>query len=386
MGKISARLFLDWPLLIASLLIVGAGLVTMNSIGVHADFFSRQVVWLIAGLFVFFILLFPDYRFLRTSRTVMILYGAILFILTLLFALGSVFKGAQSWFDLGLFAFQPSDPAKIVLIILLAKYFSRRHVEIADIRHILISGGYALLIALLVLMQPDFGSAVIIFLIWLGMVVVSGISLKHLGTLVGVGAVAFFMLWNFAFAPYQKDRIMTFIHPLTDITGAGYNAYQSMVAVGSGQLLGKGVGYGSQSRLSFLPEYETDFIFAAFAEEWGFIGVVLLFSLFGIVVWRVLRIAREGETNFESLFAAGVAIMFIAHFAVHVGMNMGILPITGTTIPFMSYGGSNLMTNFIALGILMGMAKYRRLGASDPSQHEIIPTLSEGRAQRSRVV
>ena len=165
---------------------------------------------------------------------------------------------------------------------------------------------------------------------------------------------------------------MTFLNPYTDIQGAGYNAYQSMVAVGSGQIVGKGIGYGTQSKLQFLPEYETDFIFAAFAEEWGFIGVTLLLLLYGIVIWRILQNARYGLSNFEILFGVGVAIMFISHITIHIGMNIGLLPVTGTTIPFMSYGGSHIITEYAALGILMGMNRYRRTVSREEAGREIV--------------
>jgi rod shape determining protein RodA len=151
---------------------------------------------------------------------------------------------------------------------------------------------------------------------------------------------------------------MTFLDPLSDIQGAGYNAYQSTVAIGSGEMFGKGIGYGTQSKLLFLPEYETDFIFAAYAEEWGMVGVVLLFVLFSIVVWRLMHHAINGDTNFEKLFAAGVCMLLVAHFFVHIGMNIGLLPVTGTTIPFLSYGGSHLLTEFLAIGMVMGMSRY----------------------------
>jgi rod shape determining protein RodA len=234
------------------------------------------------------------------------------------------------------------------------------------------SGFYAALLAFLVLIQPDFGSAIIIALIWFGMVLVSGISKKHLIAVLLAGALLFGGLWSFAFEDYQKDRIRTFLNPLTDLQGTGYNAYQSTVAVGSGELLGKGVGYGTQSKLKFLPEYETDFIFAAFAEEWGFIGVALIFLLFSMVILRIVYYALHGATNFESFFAVGVAIFFLAHFVINVGMNIGLLPITGTTVPFLSYGGSHLVTEFAALGILMGMRRYSRAVHRDSMENEIV--------------
>lgn len=274
--------------------------------------------------------------------------------------IGEVTLGAQSRFDFGFFSLQPSDPAKLVLIIVLSKYFAKRHEMIGDFSHIFISGIYAITIFGLVFIQPDFGSAIILFFVWLGMILVSGIKFRHLLTVFLLGAVALGLMWQFVFFDYQKERIMTFIDPLSDIQGAGYNAYQSTVAIGSGELFGKGIGYGTQSKLLFLPEYETDFIFAAFAEEWGVVGVVLLFVLFAVVVWRLLHHAVGGATNFERLFASGVCILFIAHFFVHIGMNIGLLPVTGTTIPFLSYGGSHLVTEFLAVGMVMGMCRYTK--------------------------
>jgi rod shape determining protein RodA len=247
---------------------------------------------------------------------------------------------------------------KIVLIAMLAKYFSRRHVEIAHVRHIIVSGLYAFIPFVLILLQPDFGSAMIIFFIWLGMIMVSGVSKRHLFIVAAVGALAFSLAWLFVFQPYQKDRIKTFIHPLADIRGTGYNAFQSTVATGSGQFWGKGVGYGTQSRLKFLPEYQTDFIFSAFAEEWGFVGVVMVFLLFGLIIWRLFASAMVGASNFETLFTIGVAIYLMCHFVIHVGMNIGLLPVTGLPLPFMSYGGSHLLTEFVGLGIANGMRRY----------------------------
>ncbi len=352
---------IDWVLFWTSLLLAGAGLVTMYSFAGDNPFFNRQIIWLCISIFLFFVLSTLDFRFLRRTEVVSgLLLGAIL-VLGATLAVGAIFQGAARWLDLGLFAVQPSDPAKVVIIIVLAKYFSRRHVEIAHIRHILVSGMYVAILAGLVFLQPDFGSAIIIGLLWLGLVLVSGISKKHLLAVFGIGMCSAMGLWMFVLEDYQKDRITTFLNPYTDLQGAGYNAYQSTIAVGSGQLFGKGIGYGTQSKLQFLPEYQTDFIFAAFAEEWGLVGSTLLLLLYGIVIWRIVAIARLASSNFEMLFASGVAILFMTHIIIHVGMNVGVLPVTGTTIPFMSYGGSHLVTEFVALGILMGMRKYGRV-------------------------
>lgn len=363
---------IDWTLFAALVPLLLAGLVTMDSFGGENYFFEKQLIWVGVSIVIFFVFSFIDFRFLRRSGVVMSLYLGAVFLLSLLFVLGSIFQGAQSWFNVGLFTIQPSDPAKLVLVLLLAKYFSRRHVEIAHFKHILISGFYAGVIFLLVLVQPDFGGAIIVALVWLGMVLASGISKKHLAIVCTVAVVGGLFCWFFIFADYQKARIYTFLNPLADVQGAGYNAYQATIAIGSGELFGKGIGYGTQSRLQFLPEYETDFIFAAFAEEWGFVGVLLLFLLFSIVIWRILVNALHGATNFETFFGIGVAILLMSHFILHVGINLGLLPVTGTTIPFLSYGGSHLITEFAALGILMGQRAYSRGVHRDDIKNEFL--------------
>jgi rod shape determining protein RodA len=362
----------DWPMFVATLPLILAGLITMNSFTAESYFFNRQLVWVAISLGVFFGASLIDWRFLRKSSAVTAIYSGWLFVLVALLAIGQISRGAQSWFSLGGISFQPADFMKIILIIVLAKYFSRRHVEIAHIRHIIVSGLYAFIPFALILLQPDFGSAMIIFAIWLGMVVVSGVSKKHLLAVFLIGVATLSFAWLFLFAPYQKDRIMTFIHPLADIRGAGYNAFQSTIAVGSGQIFGKGLGYGTQSRLEFLPEYETDFIFAAFAEEWGFIGVIIVFFLFGVIIWRLMQSARLGASNFETLFSVGLAIMLMVHFLIHVGMNSGILPVTGLPLPFMSYGGSHLLAEFLGLGMVAGMRRYALSYHRDDIKNEFI--------------
>lgn len=366
------KLSIDWWLFGAVLPLLGAGLATMNSFVEDTPHFEKQVIWIAVSISIFLFLSFFDFRFLRRTGIIVALFALGATLLSLVLVFGKTVKGSQSWFDFGFFSFQPSDPIKLVLILLLAKYFSRRHIEIAHFKHILVSGFYAFIIFLLVLLQPDFGSAIIIFLIWFGMVLVSGISKKHLLIVFLVASVGFAGAWAYGFKEYQKNRIKNFFHPLTDVRGTGYNAYQSTIAVGSGQIFGKGIGLGSQSKLKFLPEYQTDFIFAAFAEEWGFVGVILLFILFGIVMWRVLANALHGATNFEILFGAGLAILFMSHFIINVGMNIGLLPVTGTTIPFLSYGGTHLLTTFTGLGILMGMRRYRRDAHKDSIKNEFL--------------
>lgn len=334
------------------------GLATMYSHVGENFYFNRQLIWIMFSTGLFFLALIPDYRFLRTGNTTFYLFlGVIVALLGVAF-FGEDVMGARQRFDLGFFSLQVSDPAKLVLIALLAKYFAKRHEMIGDFKHVLVSGLYTLVIFALVFLQPDFGSAMILFFIWFGMVLVAGIRFRHVAVVFLIGSIALSGLWQFAFYDYQKERIMTFLDPLSDISGSGYNAYQSTVAVGSGELFGKGIGYGTQSKLLFLPEYETDFIFAAFAEEWGLVGVLILFSLFSVLIWRILKHAAAGASNFEKLFALGVAIFLLAHFFIHIGINIGLLPVTGTTIPFLSYGGSHLVTEFVAVGMVLAMRRY----------------------------
>ena len=364
---------IDWLLVFFIVPIVLAGLVTMKSFapleGLN-DLFNKQLIWISLSLVVFFIFSFLDFRFLKRTDVLVTLFLTLSGILIILFILGTVSHGAKSWFNFGGFSFQPADAMKLVLVLVLAKYFSRRHVEIKNIKHIFISGLYALIPFVLVMLQPDFGSAIIIFFIWFGMTLASGISKKHLLFVFVSGAIIFGLLWTFAFAPYQKTRIVNFLNPTADIHGSGYNSIQSTIAVGSGQITGKGLGFGTQSRLKFLPEYQSDFIFAAFSEEWGFIGSLLIFLLFCLVIWRILYFASLSSSNFETFFAIGIAIFLMSHILINIGMNLGLLPVTGITLPLMSYGGSHLLVEFAGLGILMSMQRNARPVHRDDIKNE----------------
>ena len=366
---------IDWLLVLFILPIILAGLVTMKSFSTlegGSVFFNKQIIWVAVSFLVFFVCSFIDFRFLKRTDVLVSIFLFASFILFLLFVLGHVSNGAKSWFNFSYFSFQPVDMMKLVLVLILAKYFSRRHVEIGDIKHIFISGFYAFVPLVLVLLQPDFGSAMIIGFIWLGMVLVSGIRKTHLFLVFAGGLLVFLSLWFFVFAPYQKARIMNFINPLADMHGTGYNALQSTIAVGSGQIFGKGLGFGTQSRLKFLPEAQTDFVFAAFSEEWGLIGSLLILVLYSLVIWRILYNTTLGSSNFEILFGMGMAIFFMSQIFINVGMNIGIMPITGIPLPFMSYGGSHLLTEFAGLGILMSMRRYSRIAHRDQMKNEFL--------------
>ncbi|KKS94858.1 rod shape-determining protein RodA [Candidatus Giovannonibacteria bacterium RIFCSPLOWO2_01_FULL_43_160] len=371
---------LDWAPLLAALMLVLLGLVTMKSFGQGGDyFFTRQIIWALAGLLAFFIsAIFIDWSFLKTNSIfLLMLYLGLVLTLFLLILTGQAVKGASSWLKIGGLTIEPVELLKPVLVLVLAKYFSKRHVEIARFVHLFISFVYAAVPMALVMLQPDLGSAIVLGAIWLGMALVGGIKLRHLIFLFFTGLLITTIAWNFFLLPYQKTRMTAFINPQNDIRGSGYHAQQSVIAIGSGEIFGKGIGLGTQSRLEFLPEHETDFIFAAFAEEWGFVGVLFLLLFFGIIIWRILRTGIYGESNFEKLYAAGLAILLLFQSAIHIGMNSGVLPITGLGMPFLSYGGSSLVSFFLALGILESFSLRKKgifIGTEDRFKEGILGT------------
>lgn len=351
---------IDWSIIVAISPLLLAGLTTMTSFGSQSALFEKQFIWVVVGLACMFAVARIDVRFLRESRFVVIAYICSLALLVLVLIFGKTVKGAKSWFDFGGFSFQPTDVVKLLVVIVLAKYFSKRHVVIGQLKHLLISSIYVLIPIGLIMLQPDFGSAMVIAMLWLGMALVAGISRKHILFVLGAGVLVFSISWLFLFKPYQKARITSFVNPTSDIRGSGYNAYQSVIAVGSGGALGKGLGYGTQSRLNFLPEYQTDFVFAAFSEEWGFFGSFLVLFCFCFLLWRLKVHATRGASNFETLFCVGYMLLIFGHVIVNIGMNIGIMPVTGIPLPFMSYGGSHLLGEFVALGIVLAMTRYER--------------------------
>lgn len=348
----------DWLLLGAVLLLISIGLLSLFSLsGVSAfPFFRRQIVWAGIGLVGLAASSFIDFRIFRTQGTAVLLFYA--FTVTLLLAVLLVslqIRGVEAWLRVGGVQIQPVEFAKIALVVLLAKFFSRRHAEIYRIRHLAVSGIYTGVPAGLVLLQPDVGSAAVLVAIWAAVVCFSGIRLRHVVLLLVLASLVGWIGWSFGLHEYQKERVVSFFDPYRDPAGAGYQMIQSMIAVGSGQLWGKGLGYGSQSHLNFLPEAETDFIFAAFAEEWGFAGTLAALSLFGVVLWRIVAIGQRAGDNFSRLYAVGFAALVFVQTFIHVGMNMGVMPITGLTLPFVSYGGSSLISLLIGVGMLQNI-------------------------------
>ncbi len=321
--------------------------------------FQRQLLFLGIAVLIFFLFSRIDWRIFNSSSVVLFLYGISLGLLGLVLVIGTKSHGSSGWFSLGFFNFQPVEFAKIILILILAKYLSSRHLEIWQFPYLVASGTFAFLPMLFVAAQPDFGGAIVLGLIWLGLVAVSRIRLKQVIILLIIFAVLFSLGWSFFLEPYQKTRLLNFVNPQTDPLGAGYNREQALIAVGSGGFFGKGLGWGTQTHLRFLPLAKSDFIFAALGEELGLVGILLLLGCYAVLIYRLVYWALVLPYNFCKLFTIGFTIKLITEVFINIGMNLGLLPIIGIALPFMSLGGSHLIADFMALGIINNMIRSR---------------------------
>ncbi|MDD5527731.1 MAG: rod shape-determining protein RodA [Patescibacteria group bacterium] len=345
----------DWVLFSAVLLLLCFGLVEIYSIALGrgtADLlnFKKQILFVILGIAFLFVFAFLDFNYLKISSKYLYIFALIFLAAVLL--VGKTVNGAKAWFNVLGFGLQPVEFVKIILIILLAYFFSSRAIKIRSARQLIISGLLLLPLVFLTFIQPDFGSAMVLFFIWLVMLAIAGFSKKYFIILLVIILATGAGLWFFSFKDYQKERIMTFINPSANSLNQGYNATQAMIAVGSGGIIGRGVGFGSQSQLKFLPEAQTDFIFAVICEELGFLGVALIFLFFGIIFYRCLIITRKINNDFGIfLILGGVGLIFLEMF-INISMNIGILPIVGITLPFLSYGGSSIISSLIMIGII----------------------------------
>lgn len=350
---------LDLVLAISAIFLSLMGLIAIYSACISSGDFSdayRQAVFLLLGILTMIVISFFDNRTIRENSAIILsLYFFSVILLIGIFFFAPEIRGIKSWYMIGPISFSPIELMKISLIIVLAKYFSRRHVEMYKIRHIILSGIYAFIPAVLIFFQPEFGSVMVIVAIWVGILMVSGIRLKNFIILCLFGIISLVLMWSFLFEDYQKTRIISYVNPQEDLLGAGWNRNQALIAIGSGGVLGKGIGNGSQVQNGFLPEPKTDFIFSVIAEEMGLIGVTTLLSLFAIFFWRILKVALDARSNFSRLFAIGISISIFFQVIINIGMNLGILPVIGLPLPLVSSGGSNLVFTFIALGILQNM-------------------------------
>lgn len=349
----------DIPLLIVVIFFAAVSLSSLYSIGAGRGgdamvYFERQGLYYAAFFFASIVVSFIRHTFFRSVGVFIYLAATASLVAVLFF--GNTIRGTKGWFSLGDVTFQPVELAKIGVILALAAYFSIFTRQVHHLRHIIISGIITAVPVGLVLLQPDIGSAAIIIFLWLTMILVSGISKKYLITLGLLALCSIIGAWIFLLHDYQKDRVLAFLHPATETQSRGYNVRQAMIAIGSGQLFGKGLGKGSQSQLRFLPESQTDFIFSVIAEELGLFGILLLLVAWGIFFWRLFALMARMNDDFSLYALFGIAALFFIQLLINVGGNLGLLPLTGIVLPFLSYGGSALLLAFLSLGIAQSIA------------------------------
>jgi len=350
---------LDWILITSVLLLVSFGLLSLysSSLG-RGDFFNfqKQLIFAGMGIILLFLLSFLDYRILKNDPyLIFILYIFCVLALGGLFFFAPEIRGVKSWYKIGPISIDPIEFTKLVLVILLAKYFTMRHVEMYRIHHILFSGLYVLVPGILIFLQPDLGSVLILIALWVAILIISGIKLRAFLILILSLLLILALGWSFFLKDYQKERITSFIFPQIDPIKAGWSQSQAKIAIGSGGIWGQGFGQGSQTQYGFLPEPQTDFIFSAIAEEFGLVGIAVLLGLFSILIWRIVKIAILATSNFVRLFTFGFAVLLISQIFINIGMNLGILPVIGIPLPLISYGGSSLIATCIGLGIIQGI-------------------------------
>lgn len=362
----------DWVLFSAILLLSGISILVLYGFSAEGkpEYFLRQGIFVGVGFLVSFVLASFDYRHIGRHST--ILYFLMLGILFVVLLLGKTIRGTEGWINFGVVQVQPVEFAKVVLVLFLASFIAKKTSELGEWTRLIASLVLTGMLVFLVMRQPDLGSSIVLLGVWGMMFLVSGIRLKHVVVLGALGILLASGSWFFL-QNYQKERIQNFIHPELDPKGSGYNVLQAMVAVGSGGLFGKGIGHGTQSQSNFLPEKHTDFIFASVNEELGVAGAFLTLFLYGIVFYRLRAIGLQASDNFGYLVSVGVYAILLVQVVINVGMNIGLLPVTGIPLPFMSYGGSSILSLFVAIGIVQNIYR-RRQG----EQYYVSQSRSEG--------
>jgi len=370
MFRIDRRLLqnFDWVTLSLVLLISLIGVLTIFSAtrqpgveeAAQASFYIKQMVWLAISLLALILFISFDYIWLGRIAVPVYITGLILLLIVLI--AGRTGMGAQRWISMGPLSFQPSEFFKLMFIIMLATYysFSRESLGVGGLLRVFF---YIVFIPFVLLFkQPDLGTAIVVLLIFISVSLSKGLQRKVIAMIALIGIISLPFLGNIMWTglkDYQKNRLIAFIEPEVDPSGIGYHINQSKIAIGSGEFLGKGYLNGTQGPFRFLPEKHTDFIFAVFAEEWGFVGSVALLSLYLFLILRGLDTARKAKDDFGRLLALGITLMFCIYFFVNIGMTLGIMPVVGIPLPFMSYGGTALLSNYISIGVLINIRTRR---------------------------
>ena len=344
----------DWVLFVGVLALYALGLAAIYSVSLShnpADFgdFYKQIIFGACGFaLVLAVGLAKSSGWRVYGRMI---YVAIVGTLFAVLLFGSTIHGTRGWFSFGGFNVQPVELAKIAMVIVLAKFFSHRLQRFQSGKHIIVSAFICLSFVIPVLLQPDFGSALVLLGAWFIMLILTGMNRRTIAVILLILILFSLLAWAFVLQDYQKQRVLVFLNPTADPLGSGYNVSQALIAIGSGRFFGRGLGFGSQSQLKFIPEAQTDFIFAVIAEELGFFGVALVILCWVVVFYRLLRIARSAQDDFGLFAVLGLMSIFLIHIVVNIGMNMGLFPVMGISLPFLSYGGSFLISSLIMIGI-----------------------------------
>jgi len=352
----------DWALLTVVLIIASIGILNLYSVSSNGEatrFYAKQFSWLLVGIVIMLGVAFTEYRYY--SDFAYPIHGVALFLLVVVMVFGMISSGAQRWIRIGTLSFQPSEFLKISLIIALAKYFQRSPDRKGfGFKDLLIPFVFLLVPMGLVLKQPDLGTAILLFLILFSVLLFVKIRWSTVITLGLIGGAALPLLWR-VLKDYQKKRLYMFFNPNLDPLGAGYHIIQSKIAVGSGGILGKGFMHGTQCKLGFLPEQQTDFIFSVLAEEWGFLGSLFVLGLYLILISWGLHIAVTAKDRFAAILSFGVVAMLFWHVFINIGMVVGMMPVVGIPLPLLSYGGSFMVSTLIGIGLLLNVSMRRYL-------------------------
>jgi rod shape determining protein RodA len=357
----------DMPLLVGIVAIATFGIVNLysaTSVYINsaksglADIYVSQIYWIVVGILLGFLAAIIDYR--HFERMAYVLYAAGLVALGLVFVLGADIRGSSRWIQIGGFSFQPSEFMKILLILVVAKYLHNDpKTEPRTLFDLAPPAALTLLPVIAVMAQPDLGTSMIYLLTAGAMIAMTRIRGRSLFSMFAAVSLGIPLLWKFGMHDYQRARITSFLNPEADKTGAGWHAFQSRTAIGNGRFLGEGFMKGTQNQFGFLPDQFSDFPFAVFAEDWGFVGSVLLLALYAFICIWAIHVASQAKDRFGAAVAVGVGAMFFWHTVFNLGMAVGLLPVVGITLPLFSYGGSSVITMLIALGLLMNVSMRR---------------------------
>lgn len=349
----------DWILNSAIIFLILAGLLSLASTA--PNLFWMQLLWAVLGSGIIITLANFDWRpFITRPWFARCIYIIAIGFLVLTFFSAPVIRGVRAWLVFGPLQFQASELAKLALIFVYSSFFAKGHIGIAYLKNIITPFLYFLIPAFLILLQPDLGTVLILFGIWFSYLLLSGIRWKHIFLVAIIFAVGFSLMWFNVLKEYQKERILGLFYPEQDPLGINYSAIQSKIAIGSAGFLGKGFGQGTQTQLEFLPEAQTDFIFAAFVEEWGILGGLAVIFAFLVMLFRILQIGIAADNNFSKFICLGATSVFLIHFVLNMGSNLGLLPVIGVPFPFLSYGGSNLLISAFLIGMVQGIVVHKR--------------------------